>query len=186
MTYYDNASDEEEPEPGNVQRGISPSRFNGFVDDEDDDEEAQADPAAIDDEVNDNDNILTGSSRRKRSRSPNKIISEQPLPKAIKLHNGDGRPKASDWEPQVKAILALAISLFRGKLNNEDCFVAPLQAMVWAKVSWTEACDMCETWIAYNPELLKLVCCLCSHCSSSNDHLFNLDHRPLNTLPGRS
>ena len=104
---------------------------------------------------NDDDGPITAGS--KRSRSPNEYPPGQQLQKAIKLFESQGKPKASDYDPSVCTLLKLAIFLFRGKLSTENPFPDAMLAMTWAKSVWLDACKMCDTWIQFNSEIIKLV-----------------------------
>ena len=104
---------------------------------------------------NDDDRPITAGS--KHSRSPNEYSPGQPLQRAIKLFKSQGKPKASDYDPSVRALLKLAIFLFCGKLSTENPFPDAMLAMTWVKSVWLDACKMCNTWIQFNSEIIKLV-----------------------------
>ena len=119
-------------------------------DDSDDDEDKDKGTNS-----NDDDGPITAGS--KHSRSPTEYPPGQPLQKAIKLFESQGKPKASDYDPSVRALLKLAIFLFHGKLSTENPFPDAMLAMTWAKSVWLDTCKTCNTWIQINSKIIKLV-----------------------------
>jgi hypothetical protein len=93
----------------------------------------------------------------KRSRSPTKDISEQPMQKVIKIMASRGKTKAGDFDPATQALLKVVISCYRGRLCNENPYPDPMLALTWAKLAWNDACQLCDSHIRYTSELLKLV-----------------------------
>ena len=76
----------------------------------------------------------------------------------IKIHTTKGaKPKAGDYEVAVQKVLSEAIPRYRGYLSTITPYPGPMEEMRWAKKSWKDACDECETWMALNDEITKLV-----------------------------
>ena len=138
------------PDSDREDEDDSPPGLEEVEEDSDDDDDE-------DDGTNSNDDDGPITAGSKCSRSPNEYPPGQPLQKTIKLFESQGKPKASDYDPSVHALLKLAIFLFRGKLSTENPFPDAMLAMTWAKSVWLDACKMCDTWIQFNSEIIKLV-----------------------------
>jgi len=67
------------------------------------------------------------------------------------------RPKARDYEVAVQKVLAEAIPLYRSYLSEDTPYPGPMEEIRWAKKSWRDACEECETWMASNDKIVKLV-----------------------------
>jgi len=78
--------------------------------------------------------------------------------KPVKVHVTTGaKPKAGDYEVAVQRVLGDAIPLYRGYLSSVTPYPGAMDEMRWAKRSWADSCEDCETWLAPNDEIIKLV-----------------------------
>jgi hypothetical protein len=97
--------------------------------------------------------------------------------KPVKVHATTGvRPKAGDYEVAVQKILAEAIPLYRGYLSTVTPYPGAMLEIRWAKKTWKDSCEDCETWMIPNDEIIKLVC---AHAACQRVALtFPEDHQP--------
>ena len=78
--------------------------------------------------------------------------------KPVKVHVTMGaKPKAGDYEIAVKKVLNEAIPLYRGHLSMVTPYPGLTEEMRWAKKSWKDACEECQTRMAPNDEIIRLV-----------------------------
>jgi hypothetical protein len=76
-----------------------------------------------------------------------------------KIRESDSaRGKMSDYEPAARKISAYAIKLYTGRVSTEDGYPDKMTELVWAKQAWNEACEHMGISMAYNHEIIKLVC----------------------------
>ncbi|KAH7908430.1 hypothetical protein BJ138DRAFT_1068811, partial [Hygrophoropsis aurantiaca] len=68
-----------------------------------------------------------------------------------------GRPKAADYEANVRAVLKVAIEIYRGLLLSENPYPDDVEESEWSQASWARACDALSFLIAPTPDLLKLI-----------------------------
>jgi hypothetical protein len=131
-----------------MAREYTPLPFpNSDEGDEDDSPPGLKEVEEVEEDWDDNDDDGPITAGNKRSHSPTECPPGQPLQKAIKLFESQGKPKASDYDPSIRALLQLAIFLFCSKLSTENPFPDAMLAMTWAKSVWLDACKMCKTWI---------------------------------------
>ena len=78
--------------------------------------------------------------------------------KPIKVHVMTGaKPKAGDYEITIKKVLNEAIPLYHGHLSIVTPYPGPTEEMRWAKKSWKDACEECQTRMAPNNKIIRLV-----------------------------
>jgi len=140
------------------------------VDNDNDDEDDDLDDVDIDDDIDNNDddidnndddntdNITSGSPRCGDKRPHSSTVSAPRWRKPVKVHVTTGaKPKAGDYEIAVQKVLGEAIPLYRGYLSLVTPYPGPIDEMRWAKKCWKDSCEECETRMAYNDEIIKLV-----------------------------
>jgi hypothetical protein len=137
------------------ETSVGPGSEDDSFDNNDFNEDHDA-PHATDDEEFSNRSV-SPEIGDKRSRSPTEDISEQPMQKAYKITASRGKTKAGDFDPATQALLKVVIACYRGRLCNENPYPDPMLALTWAKLAWSEACQLCDSNIRYTTELLKLV-----------------------------
>jgi hypothetical protein len=77
----------------------------------------------------------------------------------VKVHTTTGvKPRAHDYEVAVQKVLNRAILLYRGYLSTDSPYPSMMDEIRWAKKSWKDACEDCETRLGSNTEIIKLVC----------------------------
>jgi hypothetical protein len=93
----------------------------------------------------------------KHSHSPTEDISEQPRQKAFKIMASHGKTKAGDFDPATQALLKVVIASYCGCLCNENPYLDLMLVLMWAKLAWNKASQLCNSHIQYTTELLKLI-----------------------------
>ncbi|KII82960.1 hypothetical protein PLICRDRAFT_180857 [Plicaturopsis crispa FD-325 SS-3] len=129
----------------------------GYISDGQDDDDEE--PQGNEDSHRDDDRDTTADTGNKRRRSP----TPPPTRQAITIQESKGRPKAGDYETAVRHVLSTAIAIYRCRLTSENPYPDGILEVTWAKAAWKEACEMCDTSLASNMELIKLITCRASH-----------------------
>lgn len=107
------------------------------------------------------DSPLRGNKRYRSHDDDEEDGSNKPPRKAVKIQPSQGKPKAADYEPSVRTIFGVAWPLYRGRLAIDDGMPDAMLELTWAKAAWNDACKKCDTFIAYNAEILKMVSLFC-------------------------
>jgi hypothetical protein len=108
------------------------------------------------------DNSTSGSPSCGDKRPRSSTVPARLWRKPIKVYVTTGaKPKAGDYEVAVQKVLGEAIPLYRGYLSVVTPYPGPMEEMRWAKRSWKDGCEECETRMAPNDEIIKLVKCSC-------------------------
>jgi hypothetical protein len=108
------------------------------------------------------DNSTSGSPSCGDKRPRSSTVPARLWRKPIKVHVTTGaKPKAGDYEVAVQKVLGEAIPLYCGYLSVVTPYPGPMEEMRWAKRSWKDGCEECETRMAPNDKIIKLVKCLC-------------------------
>ncbi|KAH7917335.1 hypothetical protein BV22DRAFT_1135495 [Leucogyrophana mollusca] len=88
---------------------------------------------------------------------------------AVRASAGHDRPKAAAYESNVRAVLKLAIEIYRGLLLTENPYPDDPQEADWSRTVWRQACENLGFRITHTPELLKLITYRASHlCGELN------------------
>jgi hypothetical protein len=156
--------------------------FGNELEDPNDEYPNDEDP---DEDLNGEDNLASPGCGDKRRHSHTGLTSQWRNPVKINLTTGV-RPKARDYEAAVQTVLAEAIPLYRGFLSLVTPYPASMDELRWAKKSWKDACEKCETLMTPNNEIIKMVSAGCCRLSAANQHVvltFSEDHDPQLALP---
>ncbi|KAF7968707.1 hypothetical protein HWV62_29668 [Athelia sp. TMB] len=134
---------------------------NGYYEDNGDDDDD------IDDDIDQDDNRSPspepGSKRRHSHIKDDGDDDDEPPRQAVKINASNGRPKAADYEPSVRAILSTAWKKYRGHLSTDTPYPDAMLEITWAKAAWNESCEELHTPIIYNSEILKMITARGSH-----------------------
>ena len=104
------------------------------------------------------DNSSSGSPRCGDKRPHSSTVPARQWRKPVKVHVTTGaKPKAGDYEVAVQKVLGEAIPLYRGYLSVVNPYPGLMEEMRWAKRSWKDGCEECETRMQPNDEIIKLV-----------------------------
>ncbi|KIK26764.1 hypothetical protein PISMIDRAFT_94290 [Pisolithus microcarpus 441] len=68
-----------------------------------------------------------------------------------------GRPKAADYDSDVRAVLETAIEIYCAILLMENPFPSSVQEVDWAKKAWTLACHHHNIKLTNDARILKLI-----------------------------
>ncbi len=91
--------------------------------------------------------------------------------KPVKVYATTGaKPKAGNYEVVVQKVLNEAIPLYCSYLSMVNPYPEPMDKIRWVKKSWRDACEQCETHMAPNNKIIKLVSVNCQPTHSA--HLF--------------
>jgi hypothetical protein len=93
----------------------------------------------------------------KRPRADSLDSESGPVRKAQRSNTADGRPKARDFDLEVKDLLSAAVLRYRAELSTIGSYPDPAVEATFAKASWKHACIQKDLKIAYTPEVLGLV-----------------------------
>jgi hypothetical protein len=146
----DDIADNNDDDIHNVDKGHGPddNDMNIFINQLEEWEEA----------TNDEDNSTSGSPSCGDKRPHSSTVPAHVWHKPIKVHVTTGmKPKAGDYEVAVQKVLSEAITLYRGYLSMVTPYPGPMEELRWAKRSWKDGCEECETQIAPNDKIIKLV-----------------------------
>jgi hypothetical protein len=131
-----------------------------------------------DEDLNGEGNLASLGCGDKRRHSHTGLTSQWRDPVKINLTTGV-RPKARDYEAAVQTVLAEAIPLYHRFLSLVTPYPASMDELRWAKKSWKDACEKCETLMAPNNEIIKMVSAGCWLLLAANQHVvltFSKDH----------
>ncbi|KAI6116545.1 hypothetical protein EDD16DRAFT_1708415 [Pisolithus croceorrhizus] len=87
-----------------------------------------------------------------------------PNVKALVINNmSKGRPKAANYESDVRAILETAIEIYCVILLTENPFPTSVQEVDWVKKAWSLACQHHSTKLTHDGGILKLIMARSTH-----------------------
>jgi len=116
--------------------------------------ENQPEGCGEDQDVEDDSTSFSCGDKRPRSRTSSTYQWREP----VKVHATKGtKPKAGDYEVAVQKVLSEAIPRYRGYLSMVTPYPGSMDEIRWAKKSWKDGCDECETWMESNNEIIRLV-----------------------------
>ena len=97
-----------------------------------------------------------GQKRPRRDSDPEQPNIDE-YRKAIKVKKSKGKPKADDWELDVREILTKAILFYEIRLAMDGLFPDHMEEVKWAKIAWLDGCSDRDLKIRHNSELIKIV-----------------------------
>jgi hypothetical protein len=82
--------------------------------------------------------------------------SDQCLP--CKVRKSKGRAAARDYEESVQQLIKFAIADFHSRLASNYAYPDRVTQVSWAKEAWKEGCKHYDIDMAFNNEIIKMVC----------------------------
>jgi len=123
--------------------------------------------------VNNDDDSTFSSPGCGDKRPHSSTVSARWWRKPVKVHITTGvKPKAGDYKVAVQKVLGEAIPLYHSYLSMVNPYPGPMEEMRWAKKSWRDGCEECETQMAPNDEIIKLVSAHANCQLTRHTHLF--------------
>jgi hypothetical protein len=68
--------------------------------------------------------------------------SDLSIPQFAEGYHTGGKPKASDYEPVICALLIRTMCEYEAMVSTKDGFLDPLVHGEWAKMCWQQACNL--------------------------------------------